>query len=136
MVKRIIVSSEVPQAMGPYSQAVEAEGGRLIFISGQVPEDAKGNLIGKGDIEKQTKQVLKNIKSMVEQSGGSVADIVKITIYMIDINPSSYEVVARLRREFFHESNYPASTMVEVRRLVSPDWLIEIEAWVVIQFNK
>lgn len=132
MVKRIVVSNDAPQPMGPYSQAVAAEGGKLIFISGQVPEDAKGNLIGKGDIEKQTKQVLKNIKSMIEQSGGSVADIVKITIYMVDINPSSYEVVARLRREYFHKGDYPASTMVEVRRLVSPDWLIEIEAWAVI----
>jgi enamine deaminase RidA (YjgF/YER057c/UK114 family) len=60
-----------------------------------------------------------------------VADIVKITIFMVDISPSSYEVIGRLRREFFN-GDYPASTMVGVKRLASPDWLIEIEAWAVV----
>jgi len=131
MAKEIIVSSEIPKPMGPYSQAVSATGSKFIFISGQVPEDAQGKLIGKGDIEKQTRQVLKNIKTMVERSGGTVADIVKITIFMVDINPSSYEIVAGLRRKFFG-GDYPASTLVEVQRLASPDWLIEIEALTVV----
>ena len=131
MAKEIIVSSEIPKPMGPYSQAVAATGSKFIFISGQVPEDAQGKLIGKGDIEKQTRQVLKNIKTMVERSSGTIADIVKITIFMVDINPSSYEIVAGLRRKFFG-GDYPASTLVEVQRLASPDWLIEIEAVAVV----
>lgn len=106
-------------------------GGKLVFISGQVPEDAYGNLVGKGDIETQTRQVLTNLKVMVEEAGGKVADIVKITIFMVEITPSSYEVVGKLRQEFFG-GGYPASTMVEVNRLASPDWLIEIEAWAVL----
>ena len=131
MAKEIIVSSEIPKPMGPYSQAVSATGSKFIFLSGQVPEDAQGKLIGKGDIEKQTRQVLKNIKTMVERSSGTIADIVKITIFMVDINPSSYEIVAGLRRKFFG-GDYPASTLVEVQRLASPDWLIEIEAVAVV----
>ena len=87
-----------------------------------MPEDAQGNLVGKGDIA-QTRQVLTNLKTMVEESGGTVADIVKITVFMVEITPSSYETVARLRREFFVDG-YPARTMVEVKRLASPDWLI------------
>lgn len=130
MAKEIVLSNKSPQPMGPYSQAVTATGARLIFISGQVPEDAQGNLVGKGDIEKQTGQVLKNIKTLVEQAGGTVADIVKITIFMVDVNPDSYDVVARLRSDFFG-GDYPTSTLVEINRLASPDWLIEIEAMAV-----
>ena len=131
MSKEIIRCPGIPEPMGPYSQAVVATGNKFIFIAGQVPEDARGKLIGKGDIEKQTRQVLKNIKTLVEHSGGTLADIVKITIFMVDTNPASYEVVGRLRREFFN-GDYPASTLVEVKRLASPDWLIEIEAWAVV----
>jgi len=123
MVKEIIEPRGVPRPMGPYSQAVVTTGGKLAFISGQVPEDALGNLVGKGDIEAQTRQVLTNLKTMVWEAGGTVADIVKITVFMVEITPSSYETVARLRREFFVDG-YPASTMVEVKRLASPDWLI------------
>ena len=131
MVKEIIEPRGIPKPMGPYSQAVVTTGGKLVFISGQVPEDALGNFVGKGDIEAQTRQVLTNLKIMVEEAGGTVADIVKITVFMVEITPSSYETVARLRREFFGDG-YPASTMVEVNSLVSPEWLIEIEAWAVI----
>jgi len=131
VVKEIIEPRGIPKPMGPYSQAVVTTGGKLVFISGQVPEDALGNLVGKGDIEAQTRQVLKNLKIMVEESGGMVADIVKITIFMVEITASSYEVVGRLRKELFG-GGYPASTMVEVNRLASPDWLIEIEAWAVV----
>jgi len=131
MVKEIIEPIGVPRPMGPYSQAVVTTGGKLAFISGQVPEDASGNLVGKGDIEAQTRQVLTNLKTMVGEAGGTVADIVKITVFMVEITPSSYETVAKLRREFFGDG-YPASTMVEVNSLVSPEWLIEIEAWAVI----
>lgn len=132
MVKEIIKSNRVPKPMGPYSQGVLTTGRKLIFISGQVPQDANGNLVGKGDIEAQTRQVFSNIKAMVEGAGGSVADIVKITIFMVGITPSAYEAVGRVRREFFG-GDYPASTMVEVKRLVSTDWLIEIEAWAVLE---
>ena len=131
MDKEIIEPRGVPRPIGPYSQAVVTTGGKLAFISGQVPEDALGNLVGKGDIEAQTRQVLTNLKTMVGEAGGTVADIVKITVFMVEITPSSYETVARLRREFFG-NGYPASTMVEVNSLVSPDWMIEIEAWAVI----
>ena len=131
MAKEIIEPRGVPRPVGPYSQAVVTTGGKLAFISDQVPEDAFGNLAGKGDIEAQTRQVLTNLKIMVEEAGGTVADIVKITIFMVEITLSSYEVVGRLWKELFG-GGYPASTMVEVNRLASPDWLIEIEAWAVV----
>lgn len=131
MTKEIIVSNVIPKPMGPYSQAILASGSKLLFISGQVPEDGDGKLIGDNDLERQTLQVLANIKVLVEEAGGTLADIAKITIFMVDINPDSYDVVARTRRQFFG-GDYPTSTLVEIKRLASPDWLIEIEAMAVI----
>ena len=131
MTKEIIVSSDIPKPMGPYSQAILATGSKLLFLSGQVPEDGNGKLVGKNDLERQTLQVLDNIKVLVEQAGGTLADIVKITIFMVDINPDSYDIVAEARRQFFG-GDFPTSTLVEIKRLASPDWLIEIEAMAVI----
>jgi len=122
----------VPVPKGPYSQAVAVSGRRLLFLSGQVPEDEDGNLVGPGDMEAQTRQVLTNVQRIVEGAGGSLSDIVKIGVFLVDVGPTSYEVLGRVRREFFGD-RFPASTMVEVKRLVSPEWLIEIEAWAAIQ---
>jgi len=122
----------VPAPKGPYSQAVVTSGRRLLFISGQVPEDKDGNLVGRGDLEAQTRQVLANLRRIVEGAGGSLSDLVKLGVFLVDVGPTSYEILGRVRREFFGD-RYPASTMVEVKRLVSPEWLIEIEGWAAIE---
>ena len=131
MTKTIFNPGSVPKPMGPYSQGVVTTGGKLVFISGQVPQDGSGNLVGKGDLEAQTKQVFANLKSMVEAAGGTVANIVKITIFMVKVTPQAYEILGRVRREFW-SGDFPASTLVEINRLASPDFLIEIEAFAVI----
>ncbi len=131
MTKTIFNPGDVPKPMGPYSQGVVTTGGKLAFISGQVPQDASGNLIGKGDLEAQTKQVFTNLKNMVEAAGGTVTNIVKITIFMVKVSPQAYEILGRVRREFW-SGDFPASTLVEINRLASPDFLIEIEAFAVI----
>ena len=131
MTKTIFNPGSVPKPMGPYSQGVVTTGGKLVFISGQVPQDASGNLVGKGDLEAQTKQVFANLKNMVEAAGGTVANIVKITIFMLKVTPQAYETLGRVRREFW-SGDFPASTLVEINRLASPDFLIEIEAFAVI----
>jgi 2-iminobutanoate/2-iminopropanoate deaminase len=131
MTKTIFNPEIVPKPMGPYSQGVVTTGGKLVFISGQVPQDASGNLVGKNDLEAQTKQVLENLKTMVETAGGTVANIAKITIFMVKVTPRAYEILGRVRREFWG-TDFPASTLVEINRLASPDFLIEIEAFAVI----
>ena len=117
--------------MGPYSQCVIGEGDRMVFISGQVPEDSQGNIVGAGDIGAQTRQVLANIKLAVEAAGGQISDICKLTILVAGLDAPAYATVARAREKFFG-GNYPSSTLMEVSRLASPDWLIEIEAYAVI----
>lgn len=122
----------VPTPKGPYSQAAVASGSRVLFVSGQVPEDERGALVGAGDFEAQARQVFRNLQRVMEGAGGSLSDVAKIGVFLVDAGPASYEVLGRLRRELFGE-RFPASTMVEVQRLVSPEWLIEVEAWAVLE---
>ena len=131
MTKTIFNPGSVPKPMGPYSQGVVTTGGKLVFISGQVPQDALGHLVGKGDLEAQTRQVFANLKTMVEAVSGTVSNIVKITIFVVKVTPHAYEILGRVRREFWG-TDFPASTLVEINALASPDFLIEVEAFAVI----
>jgi len=127
MVKTILPPKS--KAIGPYSQGVKIKPGTLVFISGQVAEDEKGNVVGKGDIHAQAKQVMENLKGMVEAAGGSLNDIVKLTILLTDMK--YYDVVAKARYEYF-KRDFPAATLFEVKSLAKKDWLLEIEAIAVI----
>lgn len=131
MARKIVDPRQLPKPMGPYSHFAVAEGSKLVFISGQVPQDANGQLVGKGDIAAQTRQVLANIQAAVEASGGTIHYIKKLTVFMVELDPAAYAAVAEARREFF-QGEYPASTLVQVKALASPDWLIDIEACAVI----
>jgi hypothetical protein len=81
VVKKIIKPRGIPETNGTIFTGCGYHGREACFISGQVPEDARGDLVGKGDIEAQTRQVLTNLKTMVEDSGGTIADIVKIRVF-------------------------------------------------------
>jgi reactive intermediate/imine deaminase len=120
----------VSKPIKPYfAHAVKCSGGNLLFISGQISRDAKGNLVGKGDIKAQTRQVLENIKAILASQGANMESIVKVTVFLTDLR--NFEAVAEVRQEYF-QNNVPASTLVGVTGLVSSDYLIEIEAIAVI----
>ena len=104
------------------------EGRRLIFIAGQVPRDRHGNNVGKGDMAAQIRQVGENIKAALEAVGATLKDIVKTTTFVTDIEAYLKAVDARM--EYFGPG-LPTSTTVEVRRLASPDFLVEVEAMAV-----
>ena len=126
MTKEIISTENAPQAIGPYSQAVKA--GNLMFISGQIPLNPKtGDLVAES-IEDQARQVLENVKSICEEAGRSLDDIVKISIFLTDL--SNFSVVNDVMKEYFSEP-YPARATVEVSGL--PLGVnVEIEAIVLI----
>ena len=126
MTKEIISTENAPQAIGPYSQAVKA--GNLMFISGQIPLNPKtGDLVAES-IEDQARQVLENVKSICEEAGRSLDDIVKISIFLTDL--SNFAVVNDVMKEYFSEP-YPARATVEVSGL--PLGVnVEIEAIVLI----
>ena len=125
MTRKELQPRSVARPAAAYSQAVETEGSRTVFISGQVSVDADGELVGPGDIRAQTRQVFENIKPIVEEAGGTMANVVKFTTFLTDM--ADFPAFSQVRSEFIREP-YPAATLVEVSALVRPEWLIEIEA--------
>ena len=113
-----------------YWHVLSVSGGqRMIFVSGQVPRDREGNLVGKGDMAKQIEQVGENIKACLEAAGATLDDLVKITSFTTDIDEFFRNAATRNR---YFGAALPASTAVEVRRLADPDWMIEIEATAIV----
>ena len=125
MQKKIVQSSEVPKPQSSYSQSILASAPRWLFLSGQVPVNAEGDLVDEGDIEAQARQVFRNIEAELEAAGSTFDQVVKLTIFLRDMG--DYGTVTRVREEFL-KPEYPASTVVEVSCLVDPKWLIEVEA--------
>ena len=113
-----------------YTHVVIPQGGRPVFIAGQVARDKAGNVVGKGDFRAQTKQVFENLKMAVEAAGGTMADVAKINIYVTDA--SQVAALREVRGQYF-TSNPPASTFVQVVSLAQPEYLIEIEAIVAVK---
>src|ERR671914_2573950 len=130
MPKKQLVSNKLRQPSGVFSHATMIEArGRLVFISGMTARRADGSIAGIGDIEAQTRQVCENIKAAVEAAGGTMDDICRVDVYVRNIE--HFEKIHKVRREYF-KSPPPASTMVEVTKMVSPDYLIEINAIAVV----
>jgi 2-iminobutanoate/2-iminopropanoate deaminase len=131
MQKSAIVCDKVVEPSGPYSCGTRIDFGEteLIFVSGQVAEDVKGNTVGKGDIVRQTEQVLTNLQNVLAAAGASLADVVKVTVFLR--NMEHRDTVAEVRQRFFKD-HLSSSTLVEVNKLAHPDWLIEIEAVAVV----
>jgi 2-iminobutanoate/2-iminopropanoate deaminase len=122
MKKRVIQTDKAPKAIGPYSQAIQA--GNFLFLSGQIPLDPKTGELVKGDIRQQTKQVLENIKGVMESQKLGMENVVKVTIFLKDIG--NFNQVNEVYATYF-PSSPPARTTVEVAKLPR-DTDIEIEA--------
>ena len=130
MSKRQISTGAVRQPVGHFSQAIEIEArGKLVFISGMTARRADGTIAGIGDIEAQTRQVCENIKAAVEAAGGTLDDVCRVDVFVRNIE--HFERIHKVRKEYFGAPP-PASTMVEVTKMVSPDYLIEINAIAVV----
>ena len=99
--------------------------GNLLFVSGQVPVNSTGNLVGEDDCYLQAKQCFSNIEAALKSAGSTLDDLVKITAFIV--RPEDYSHYAKVRLELFPE-NGPASSTVFISGLVSPEFLIEIEA--------
>ena len=113
-----------------FSNGVKTSGGELLFISGQLAFDENMQLVGKGDMGAQTRQVLRNIDNVLRQAGGTAKDIVRVTVLVKDI--SRFREIHDARLEYFDPDHLPASTMVEIKEFVHEDALIEIDAVAVI----
>ena len=109
-----------------FSQAWRMDGaGTLVFISGQAPVSADGQVVGAGDFEAQARQVMRNLVTVVEEAGATLEDVVKLTVFLTDMQ--TLHDYTRVKGEFFR-GEQPASTAVEVAALALPEMLVEVEA--------
>jgi len=123
--KLIVASAKLARPAGIWSHAVRVPPGRgLLFLSGLTAKDGHGT-VAAPDIKGQTRQVLENMRALLAEAGASLADVVKVTIFIRDMK--DFAQIHEVRREYFPQDP-PASTMVEVSRLVHDDLKIEIEA--------
>jgi 2-iminobutanoate/2-iminopropanoate deaminase len=119
--KQVITTDRGPKAIGPYSQAIQANG--FIFISGQIPLDPASGKLVEGDIRVQTERVMENLKGIVEAAGSSLDKVVKTSVFLKDMN--DFAAMNETYGRYF-PSNPPARATVEVARLPR-DVRVEIE---------
>ena len=123
--KRFLSPETLPPPFG-YSHIVDARAGRVIYLSGQVPLDPAGELVGEGDIEAQARQVFRNLTAALEAADASWPDVVKLNFFVVDV--TQIGAVREVRDEFVNTGQPPASTLIEVSRLFRDDVLIEVDA--------
>lgn len=112
-----------------YSHVVEVTGGRTLYISGQIAVDREGRVVGEGDFAAQTRQVFENLKSALATSNATFDHVVKISVFVTDL--SQLQTFRDILNSYF-TGQLPASTLVQVVRLVRPELMIEIEATAVV----
>jgi 2-iminobutanoate/2-iminopropanoate deaminase len=131
MQKKFINPADTHKPRG-YTHAVVAEGGKVVFVAGQVAFDASGQLVGKGDLAAQARKAFENLFAALKAAGATPADIVKLNTYIVNYKPEDYQAVRELRAQLLPRDNPPASTLVGVQALEMEGLLIEIEAIAVI----
>lgn len=124
---KIVNTDKAPAAIGPYSQAVSAGG--MLYVSGQIPLDPASGEIVEGGVAGQTKQVLENLKAVVEAGGGDMSKVVKVTIYITDMG--QFSVVNEIYGSYFSEP-FPARACVQVSALPKG---VEVEMDAIVQID-
>jgi enamine deaminase RidA (YjgF/YER057c/UK114 family) len=118
---------------GAYTHVVEATGSRLVFISGQVALDKDGKVVGAGDLAAQAEQVFQNLQACLASVGATFADVTKMTTFIVGYQAArDRAVLGAVRQKYLPADTPPASTLLGVQALATPDIMIEIEATAVL----
>jgi enamine deaminase RidA (YjgF/YER057c/UK114 family) len=133
MEKQIVNPPDLAPPRG-FNHGILTEGGRLLFLAGQDASDAEGRIVAPGDLLAQFEQVLRNMQAVVEAAGGSMQDIVKLTVFVADRDAyrAQLKPLGRIFRAYFGEY-YPAMALFEVLKFFQDDALVEIEGYAVIE---
>lgn len=116
----------INRAPNGYSHVVEVRGGRTLYLSGQISVDAQGRLVGAGDFRAQVKQVFENLKARLAEGGATFKDVARLNFYLTE--GSELQALREVRNSYINLEAPPASTLVVVKQLARPEYLIEIEA--------
>lgn len=116
-----------------FSQGVTSQGGKTVYLSGQVAWNEQQQMANPDDLGQQTRQALQNIAVAMQAAGGSLSDVVSLRIYIVDRKMADRSAIGPALKEFFPGHTPPASTWIGVPSLANPDFLIEIEAIAVIE---
>ncbi len=126
MTRHVIHNKTLSAPSGHFSQGIAVDGpGRLLFVSGMTARQPDGSVIGVGDIQAQTRQVCENLRGVLQAAGATLDDVARVDVFVRNIE--HFDQIHAVRRTFFTASP-PASTMLEVSKMVHPDMLIEINA--------
>ena len=129
MAKTTMNPEGLPVPRGSYSLVNIAQPGRMVFIAGQTASDPQGNVVGVADVRAQARYILEKIQRAVEAAGGTINDVVALSVFTTDVR--YHRDINDVRREFLG-GNFPTSTMVQVVALARPELLLEINATAVI----
>lgn len=129
MARKDIQPKKLSDPRPRYTQAVQTKGGKLLFIAGQTASDKDGKVVGKGNIEAQTEQVYANIQAVLKKAGGTIDNLVMTTTYIVDRKYREGYNAVRMKQ---YKKKSPTSTLVIVKGLANPDYLIEISGIAVI----
>lgn len=128
----LLAGSGVPQLVHSEAVKIEFPEYSQLYLSGRTASDEKGNLVGRGDMKEQTRQVLRNLQKTLAGHGGTMDDIVRVRVYVTELDRDTFGQIHQARQEFFRKEHYPASTMVIVKGLARDGAMIEIDADAVI----
>ena len=126
MAHEVLHSDELSEPVGVFVQATRVEAsGHVIYVSGLTSRNRDGSVHAPGDARAQTQRILENLQKILQRANATLDDVCKVTVYITDMN--DFAAIHEVRHAFFKDAR-PASTMVEVSRLVDPAMVIEIEA--------
>ena len=111
-----------------YTQVVVSPSAKIIYVSGQVPLNAKGEVVAEGDFRRQVTQVMENLKVALAAAGATMKDVIKANYYVVNLKPEQVAVIREVRSKYFSADHPPAGTLVGVTALVQEGYMIEIEA--------
>jgi enamine deaminase RidA (YjgF/YER057c/UK114 family) len=115
-----------------FTQVVTSRGGTTVYVSGQTARDAQSNIVGVGDLRTQTSKTFDNLRTALDGVGASFAHVVKITTFVVDLQPDDRLMIGEMVKSRFPPGRPPAHTLVGVQALAVPELLIEIEAIAVV----
>jgi enamine deaminase RidA (YjgF/YER057c/UK114 family) len=129
---RVFSPPQMPKPVG-YSHVAEITNGKIVYISGQVAMDASGNVVGKNDYSAQIEQIFRNLNAALQAAGGSFRNVIKLNYYIVDtVERSEFFAYRAVRDKYVDTANPPAATVVIVKGLFMPEFLIEVEAVAVV----